>query len=259
MAVQSLYICNMVLLGAVALFSDFNLFTYVVDNPWKTVLGIVAYFVLIRVIVGGSKRNGWDEEQLKKGKDNIAELSDRIESLKDAINAGPAMTEAIWPDWKDYEKDYTWRDVYGRRRGITRPLAKHNKARIASWIAWWPAVGSWTLLHDPNQENWAMALQSLCEAPRAPVATRMEERRRVPRSSEAESMSKRGTLPPLGAEFCPWGNNMKTYAIAGTIEIPNNVSIHDVLSAMGKSTPKGVDVDLDQVDLIDEDEEDEDD
>ena len=52
----------------------------------------------------------------------------------------------------------------------------------------------------------------------------------------------------------------KTYAVAGTIEIPSNLDVHDFLSKLGetcKGKYKNVDLDIDQVDDITQDDDDE--
>lgn len=196
----------LVLIGAFTLFSDMNVASYVTENPWKVVLGIVAYFIPLGIAVGGikwyfyltdardknrevkgkwlenqcpsnlkklereyaqeqselkAKEEGswWDKmqrqatqeqkaAQIEQSKEDLKLMESRIVAYKAAINE-EKMNETIWPDWKEYEATHTFYDIYGRKRHITRPKAKDNKARIASWIAWWPAVGFWTLLHDP--------------------------------------------------------------------------------------------------------------
>ena len=46
---------------------------------------------------------------------------------------------------------------------------------------------------------------------------------------------------------------MKCYGIVGTIEVPNDADVYEIVSKMAK-TAKGCSVKLDQVDLLDEDE-----
>lgn len=196
----------LVLIGAFTLFSDVDVIGYAYENPWKVVLGAIAYFIPLGIVVGGikwyffltdtrdknreaktnwlenecpkilkglergyvqrqselkAKEDGgwWDKmqrqatqeqkaAQIEKDKEELGMMENRILSFKEAINE-EKMNETVWPDWKIYESEYRFYDIYGHRRAITRPKAKDNKARIASWIAWWPAVGFWTLLHDP--------------------------------------------------------------------------------------------------------------
>ncbi len=170
------FISVILVLGAFAIWGDFNFIPWIKANPKLFAACVVGYFVPLGISVGGMKwyfylidtrdenRKAKEEwlsrlpDYLDRAKRDLSDnsnprynkqLEKLVKNYQEAIDAGNKMTESIWPEWKKYEKEFRWYDGYGQARKIQRPLSKDNKARIASWITWWPVVGFWSLLHDP--------------------------------------------------------------------------------------------------------------
>lgn len=173
------------LIAALTLFSDFNLFKFIWTHPIESAIAVVAYFIPIGLLVGIGKwwlycleareknreaKAKWLTEKVTgsaygsltnyKSKINAAggggtyfgidqaEFESRVAGLEEAVATGK-MTEGAWPVWLEYERNFYWTDWLGHNRGITKPDAGDNKWRIINWIAYWPAVAFWFILHDP--------------------------------------------------------------------------------------------------------------
>jgi len=83
----------------------------------------------------------------------IVESTTRINDLKAFVVALSAcngeMTAELLPFWKEEEKSFTFYDWFNRRVQIVKPDPGKFKARIISWIVYWPPSLIWTLLNDP--------------------------------------------------------------------------------------------------------------
>lgn len=75
----------------------------------------------------------------------------KTQFLKD--NKATALTQALKVKWtKHVEEGYYARDSYSYPRNAflyPAPQARDHKARVLSWMTYWPCSAFWTLLNDP--------------------------------------------------------------------------------------------------------------
>ena len=173
---------------------------WVIANPLYTVAGIVGYFVFGTLYVISPYIGKWwwfvrdvrDHNRIKKQtwlaerKNRIDTLANHIERCQERIKNRPenqnenqvlinnsklelsawessngVMTEALLPFWKEYQKDTTFLDWFGRSISIEKPTPDKFKARITAWIVYWPPSLFWTLLNDPFRRIGRMIYESV--------------------------------------------------------------------------------------------------
>jgi len=157
---------------AVTFFGNVNIFPYIWHNPLWSLLWAALYFVPVGVVWGVVKwwffirnirdknrevKRAWlgrldivaqDFERYVKdmdGREQVEKFKKQAKICRDAVGT-TQMTEDLLPIWKEHEEEI---GRYDRRQGITKPDPVDFKARIVSWIAWWPASFVWTVLNDP--------------------------------------------------------------------------------------------------------------
>lgn len=76
-----------------------------------------------------------------------------IAAIKEAIAAGHVMTPALEPIWDKCRGSMGWIDSWGIwHYGIGKPNADDFSDEIAGWIAFWPLLAAWELIHDPIEK-----------------------------------------------------------------------------------------------------------
>lgn len=130
------------------LFSDFNVFSWIVHNGY-TLIGYLAIYLVLGVLYGFVR---WYFYLLKRrdeyGKLREVELNSwlRSQNRYQDISSPAAATE-----FKEY--------LFGRNssyRNDYPPHPRNHKARITTWMAYWPFSALWTFTHEPAARlfNW---------------------------------------------------------------------------------------------------------
>ena len=117
----------------------FDIMRYVADNLLTSTLYAVGY-VAIGVVWSFIKWFSY----LRKFRDHFRELKQKF--LESKKLPGPDIDDSLMPEFKaSLRNQYEYREV----RGGQKPNATENKARITSWMAFWPCSLIGTLVNDP--------------------------------------------------------------------------------------------------------------
>ena len=121
-------------------------FFWVVNNPTTLVEYIFAYAVLGIV---------WS---LVKWVFHLWRIRDRLIDYrqKENIKSGVSLNE-------DQRKAFFFyaRDIMGKTADSLPPRARENKARITSWMIYWPISMPWTLVNEPVKRFFTFAYYRL--------------------------------------------------------------------------------------------------
>lgn len=132
----------------VTLFSDFNVFSWIVHNGY-TLLGYVAIYLVLGVLYGFIR---WYFYLLNRrdeyGKLREVELNRWLSSQNRYADISSPAAAA---EFKDYifSRNSSYRNDYP-------PHPRNHKARITTWMAYWPFSALWTFTHEPLYRlyNW---------------------------------------------------------------------------------------------------------
>jgi hypothetical protein len=129
-----------------ALFSDFNPIKWLWEHPWELLI-YGGVYILAGAAIGAIR---W--VIFAKGKASQYEML-RRKYLPDFLNANN------FPDLNDPVRAEKFRDFMRGKHEVSSlgPLPPHprnNKARIVTWMAYWPFVGLWTFTYRPLRAIW---------------------------------------------------------------------------------------------------------
>ncbi|MBU1179759.1 hypothetical protein KJ885_02345 [Patescibacteria group bacterium] len=128
-------IATFLLLG---FFGDFNVWLAVKGNP-LIALGFFFAYVVVGVLWSFGK--WWFFVRNKR--DEYEECKARF--LRDkGIENTSVVPDNLKKEWSQQFGRYATRDYYGGK-----PKARENKARILTWMIYWPWSMFWTLINDP--------------------------------------------------------------------------------------------------------------
>lgn len=153
-------------LAATFFLGNIGVFGMIVENPWW-VVGVIASYFVIGALWGIVK---WGlflrhvRERYQEAKEKfLADCSKlpipqiMVDDYKQSISSG-ILVGLILEKWRTHVKEYE-SDIHGYgasavsyqkyRRSIVKPLVSDHKARILTWMSYWPWSCLWTLLNDP--------------------------------------------------------------------------------------------------------------
>jgi hypothetical protein len=124
----------------VTLFSDFNVLTWIIHNGY-TLIGYLLIYLAIGVLYGFVR---WYFFLLNK-RDEYGKL--RESELVRWLGSQNRYTDLTQPGASAEFKTY----IFGRNSGLQDfpPHPRNHKARITTWMAYWPFSALWTLTHEP--------------------------------------------------------------------------------------------------------------
>lgn len=103
----------------------------------------------IAKVAKNDPRATWSVNRVKELIATTEELEKEIIAYKESIDAGLALTEKVFPYWKQYEKDFYYTDWSGDFHGVIKPILGDSYGRIMNWWFYWPIFAGWTFLNDP--------------------------------------------------------------------------------------------------------------
>lgn len=124
---------------------------YISHHPGRTLIVILCYiligfvwsfikwwlFVNKEAIRYKESRYNWLLSQ-KKCRANKTTLS--YKSCSDAVGLDNITLETEVPE--------EWKEDWGRKNSISRPIAVEHKQRISHWVVYWPVSAFWSLIED---------------------------------------------------------------------------------------------------------------
>lgn len=153
-------------LAAIVFLGNTSWLSYIIENPLSIGLLVGAY-LLTGVLWGISK---WWIFLHDVSARNRAERYDWVARRKEAhdighedyetyeasyVNPPRLWTDKVKEDWKKYVA----RGYSGK--SIKKPMVNENKARITSWMTYWPWSALWTLINDPIRRFYRWAYTQL--------------------------------------------------------------------------------------------------
>lgn len=130
------------------LFGDFNVWTATTEHPFLAI-GAVLIYLAVGTLYSFGKWWRYVKLASRKLKDEIAEFlaAHKLE--------GDKIPDELLEEWLGSPR----RSGYRRRN--TKPIARENKARIMSWMVYWPWSMFWTVINDPIKKAFKAIFQEL--------------------------------------------------------------------------------------------------
>jgi len=166
--------------------SGLDYIQWIVENPWTTLAYVAIYFAIGVLFVAFPFVGKWacfvrrvrdfnremkkdwlseNERLLSETKssllnlpadnpiyEELKEFESALENFRAAAKSGRhqgLMTAELLPFWKKYEERAWIYDSFGDPVSIKKPEPDKFKARIISWISYWPPIMFLTILNDP--------------------------------------------------------------------------------------------------------------
>jgi len=112
------------------------IFTTLLHNPKRTILLVIAYFV-VGTVWGFIKWFLFVTRQLEKYNEAKANFL--------RSNNATVLTPKLAKDLKKYITE----DLYGEYSIEVNPQVRAHKSDVMRWMTYWPFSGLWTLINDP--------------------------------------------------------------------------------------------------------------